>query len=112
MLFWYYLPGIVGTLGLIMTNLADPDYLNPYSPVYDENIGTKVRLWLLLSFGVSIGAIAAAIWMMAAIWMADESDGRSDWPGVAMSLQTSLIFFSSLCLLACKGFHDSEYSAI
>lgn len=111
MLFYYYIPGIVATLGLVMTNLADTDYLNPYSWVYDESVGTRVRLWLLASFGVSIGAVAAAIWMMAAIWIpkAQDDDTVSDWPGVAMSMQTALIMFASLLLLACKGFQDSEY---
>ena len=90
----------------VRTNIADTEYLNPYSWVYDESIGVRVRLWLLASFVVSIGGIAAAIWVMSAEFVKPGSENPNQWTGIAMTLQTALIFFSSLLMLACKSFKN------
>jgi len=105
--FYYYIPGLVATLGLIMTNVINLETLNPYSWVFDENIGARVRIWLFFSFFVSFCGLVAAIWMMAAIFMPPANRG-DQWPGIAMCIQNVLILLSSLLLLWTRSERSGE----
>jgi len=97
-LFYYYIPGIVGTIGLLMANIISLDSLNPYSFLFDPDVGAKVKLWLFLSFIISFGAMAASFWIMAGIYMPPHNSGNQ-YPGIAIAVQNVLIFFCSLILL-------------
>jgi len=105
--FAYYIPALVTTLGLIMTNVINLETLNPYSWLFDEHIGGRVKAWLFLSFFISFGGLVAAIWIMAAIFMPPHNQG-DQWPGIALCLQNLLILLSSLLLLATRSERSSE----
>ncbi|PRP85694.1 hypothetical protein PROFUN_06528 [Planoprotostelium fungivorum] len=87
----YYIPGLVATLGLIMTNLVSLESTN----IFDEEVSSKVRVWLFASFLVSLGAIAAGIWIMAANYLSHSNNPSGQvYPGVALTVQNFLIFLS------------------
>jgi len=96
-LFYYYLPGIFATLGLIMTNLLNLENLNPYSWLFDEAVETKAKIWLFVSFTICFGGIIAAIWIMIQVFLPPNNSG-SQWPGIALTLQNFLILLSSFIL--------------
>jgi len=110
-LFYYYIPGIISTLGVFMTNIVSLESLNPASWVFDERIGAKVRVWLFLSFIISFSGVAAAIWIMAAVYMPPHNKGN-DWPGIALTIQNALIFVSSIFLLGARSSPADEYDAL
>jgi len=109
--FYYYIPGIVGTLALIMTNLVDLDYMNPYSWAFDEGISTKVKVWLYASFALSFSSIGAALWVMAAVFLPPHYQG-SQWPGIAVMLQNCIIFLASITLLSSRTQKMDEYDEL
>lgn len=47
-------------------NVVTLEELNPAS-FFDESISNRLRAWLFVAFLFSFGAIAAAIWLMAAV---------------------------------------------
>jgi len=110
--FTYYIPSLVATLGLIMTNVINLETLNPMSWVFDESIGAKVRVWLFLSFFISFGGLVASIWIMVSVFMPPNNKGEQ-WPGIALCLQNLLIMLSSLLLLWTRSERSGEeYSNI
>eukprot|EP01118_Nematostelium_gracile_P012575 TRINITY_DN461_c0_g1_i1.p1 TRINITY_DN461_c0_g1~~TRINITY_DN461_c0_g1_i1.p1 ORF type:complete len:164 (+),score=35.24 TRINITY_DN461_c0_g1_i1:117-608(+) len=103
----YYLPAIVSSVGLIMMNVINLETLNPYSWVFDESIGARVRIWLFLSFSVTIGGLVAAIWIMAAVYMPPNNKG-DQYPGIALCLSNLCIVFSALFLLFTRSQRSTE----
>ncbi|KAN0055494.1 hypothetical protein ACTA71_008607 [Dictyostelium dimigraforme] len=105
----YYLPGIFATLGMVMANIVDLSALNSNSLLFDGG-STKVRVWLFVSFAISFGCIGAALWIMIAVFLPPHNtNDAAQWPGVAITLQTSLIFLSSLILVYKKVRQDDGY---
>jgi len=96
-LFYYYLPGIFSTLGLIMANIVNLESLNSYTIFWDESIEAKVKVWLFVAFSISFGAIAAAIYIMVQIYLPPHNSG-SQWPGIALTVQNLLLLISSFVL--------------
>jgi hypothetical protein len=88
----YYIPAIAATIGLIMINLVSWNDLN--GSVFGEESTAKARLWLLFSFLIEFGAIAAAIWIAIAHWF--QGSPKSEYPGVALIISNSLIFISAM----------------
>jgi len=108
--FSYYIPAIGATLALIMLNLVSLDSLNEDS-FGDNNVASKVRIWLFLGFAFSFGCIAGGITIMADKFP-DEVSGWS-WTGIAILLQPILVFISALILLfARKSTDDMNYSTV
>jgi len=110
-LFYYFLPGIFSTLALIMTNIAPIDVLSPTSWMFDDSVATRVRIWLFASFAISFGALAAGIWIMAAIFMPPNNEG-SQWPGIALTLQGFLILISSFILVWARAGRSEEEESL
>jgi len=92
---WYFVLTIVGTLTMFMVNVVSNSVVQGNS--MDEGIcGEKgARLWLMLGFIGSFACIVAAIWIMFADYVLPKDDA-SNWPGVALFLQASMIFLASL----------------
>jgi len=101
-LFYYYLPGIFGTLALILTNIVDVESINPYSWVFDDSVGKKVKLWLFGCFILSFCSLGAAIWIMA-----DPFKG-TEYPGIALVIQAAVLMLSSMLLLWCRAAKKEE----
>eukprot|EP01113_Clastostelium_recurvatum_P046919 TRINITY_DN828_c0_g2_i1.p1 TRINITY_DN828_c0_g2~~TRINITY_DN828_c0_g2_i1.p1 ORF type:complete len:161 (+),score=39.23 TRINITY_DN828_c0_g2_i1:26-484(+) len=108
-----YLPGIVGTIGLVMANIVKVESLSATTFLFNDGMSGKIRAWLLVSFVVSFGAIAAAIWIMIGVFMPPNNrDPNTEWPGIAMVIQTSIMFLSSITLIWAKSTGSSEYDSL
>jgi len=104
--FWYYVPGIIATVALFMTNIVNLEALNPYSWLFEDGVSTRIRAWLFLSFVLNFGAITASIWLLVAKFHTDDQ-----WPGIAMVLQSVILFISSLLLMWAKSDKgDTDYN--
>jgi len=104
---WYYVPGIIATLALLMQNLVNLESLNPSSWLFEDHVSTRVRVWLFCSFVLSFGSIVASVWLMVGVFL----PRGSQWPGTAMVLQSAIIFISSLSMMWAKSEDESgEYS--
>ncbi|EFA84152.1 transmembrane protein [Heterostelium album PN500] len=100
----YYLPGIFATVALVMTNIVNIESLSGSSFLSDEGTSTKIRIWLFLSFAISFGCVAAAIWIMAAVFMPPHNkNSDAEYPGIALTVQNVMIFISSLTLMYSKS---------
>jgi uncharacterized membrane-anchored protein len=86
---------------MIRVNITPMEALNPYTWLYDEGISNRVRAWLFTALAIAFGSMGAAIWIMAAIFMPPNNNG-TQWPGIALLIQTMAIFMSSLIILWCK----------
>eukprot|EP01089_Gocevia_fonbrunei_P015646 TRINITY_DN4629_c0_g1_i2.p1 TRINITY_DN4629_c0_g1~~TRINITY_DN4629_c0_g1_i2.p1 ORF type:complete len:145 (-),score=17.45 TRINITY_DN4629_c0_g1_i2:54-488(-) len=109
---WFmFLPGIVSTFTLVMTNLVSVNDIHPFSMFFSEDISRKVRVWLLISFSLSFGAIIAIVWMMITEYQ--DYSGNAIYPGVAMILQNVCILISSLLFLMARQVNEElEYDAL
>mmetsp|Transcript_27991 Transcript_27991/g.39455 ORF Transcript_27991/g.39455 Transcript_27991/m.39455 type:complete len:155 (-) Transcript_27991:48-512(-) len=97
MLAYFYIPGIVGTVALIMINIVPMDALNPTSISFDDNVLPRARLFLMVSLLLCIGSMIGGIWIMAQVYLKDNKG--DDYPGIAIAVQNFLIFLSSMTLL-------------
>jgi len=102
---YYYIPGIVASFALVMTNIVDVKSLNGNSflAIASPGVSARIRAWLFLSFSLHFGAMIAGIWIMAAIFLPPGGGVEHSWPGIAMMLQTTAIFVSSMILLWSKS---------
>jgi len=108
---YYYVPGIVGTFALILTNIVDLEALNPVSWIYDPTISSRVRAWLFMCFILSFSSVAASIWIDLDKFKSES--GRDSYPGTALILQNVMFMFSSFTLLYAKTVSkDPEYESI
>jgi hypothetical protein len=109
---YYYIPGIVATFGLIMTNIVDVSSLDGSSFMAFANpqVSARVRAWLFLSLALHFGALIASIWIMAAIFLPPTVDYQ--FPGIALALQSTCILFSSMILLWNRASKNDGYDAI
>lgn len=95
---WYWVPGILSTLGFIMMNIVDLSSMNPYSWWYDENVSGKVRAWLFFAFIIHFSNIGGAMYIMIDRFLPPHNLG-DPWPGIAICLQNFLLFFAGLLML-------------
>lgn len=62
---WYFtIPMIVNTVGIVMTNVIDTNLLNPNNWLYGENVSQKVRIWFLSSFIITFCGVLGSMWIM------------------------------------------------
>ncbi|EGC40196.1 hypothetical protein DICPUDRAFT_52137 [Dictyostelium purpureum] len=107
----FYLPGIFSTVGMVMANIVDLSALSNGSFLEDGG-ATKVRIWLFVSFAINFGCIAAAVWIMAALFMPPHNSiSSAQWPGIAITVQNVLIFISSLLLVYKRSRNDDEFQS-
>mmetsp|Transcript_51354 Transcript_51354/g.128884 ORF Transcript_51354/g.128884 Transcript_51354/m.128884 type:complete len:146 (-) Transcript_51354:139-576(-) len=104
---WYYfLPGIISTVGLILMNIV-----NLKDAIEDEDDWegsgsrtSRVRVWLFITFTILFCCVGGGIWIMAAHF-------PDNWTGVAILLQPILLMFSATFLLFVRRFGESyEYA--
>lgn len=110
---YYYIPGIVASLGLVMTNIVDVSSLtgNGFMAFANPSVSARVRVWLFFSLSLHFGALIASIWIMAAIFLAPTNPDHQ-FPGIALSLQSACIFISSMILLWGRASKSDGYDAI
>jgi len=111
---YYYIPGIVASVALVMTNIVDVKSLNgnSFAAFASPGVSARVRAWLFLSFGLHFGAMIAGIWIMAAVFLPPGGGVQHPWPGISMMLQTVAIFIASMILLWTKSGDGNEYDTI
>lgn len=62
---WYFtIPMIVNTVGIVMTNVIDTNLLNPNNWLLGENVSQKVRIWFLSSFVITFCGVLGSMWIM------------------------------------------------
>ena len=62
---WYFtIPMIVNTVGIVMTNVVDINLLNVNNWLMGENVSTKIRAWFLASFIITFCGILGSLWIM------------------------------------------------
>ena len=107
---WYHwFPLIVGTIALFLINIPPHNYIfdNDESSILgDDNIRTKVNVWLLVSFIIAFASIIMAVWMSVAHLLKDEVTNQ--WPGVSLIVSTILIFISALFYRFQRAFEKQD----
>jgi len=101
---YYFIPGIVSTIAVLMINAVSWNDLNN-NFLFGDGVSTKARVWILFSFIVAFGGIAAAIWGAIAHWF--QASPKSEWGGVALIIQNVLIFASAMIVRFAKPSEDT-----
>ncbi|XP_065052447.1 transmembrane protein 50A-like [Rhopilema esculentum] len=90
----FHLCGVASTIALFMVNAVSNAQVRGDS--YEAGcLGqTGARIWLLIGFIMGFGGLIGACWVLFGAYVVT---GVPDpWPGVAIFLQNSFIFFSAL----------------
>ena len=127
-LFVHYLPGIFGSIALVMINVVSWQDLGGLSWGWSEGGRQKmVRAWFFVSLVVAFGSVIASLWMAIEHWFNvnepnpgpepaptsistsyDAPGVHYKWPGVALILQNVLIFVSALLYRFSKPVEEGE----
>ncbi|KAK2158740.1 hypothetical protein LSH36_164g00043 [Paralvinella palmiformis] len=89
--------GVVGTIALFMVNSVSNAQIRGES--YNEGcLGqTGARVWLFIGFMLGFGALIASSWVLFGLYVVShDAIHRDKWPGIAVFLHNTLIFFGSL----------------
>ena len=78
----------------ITSPLTRRDELMEYDP-FDEGVFCRSRFWLFISYCVSFGSIAGAVWVLLQSY-ALNPDVTDVWPGVALLFQVPN-FIEEIC---------------
>jgi len=91
----FFVPAIVGILGLVMLNSFPWDNI---SNAMDENQGKCAKLLLFSSLVVIVGCFFGAVVILARVYTGPNSHADSSYGGVAILLQQILNVLSALTL--------------
>uniref|UniRef100_H2ZAZ0 Transmembrane protein 50B n=1 Tax=Ciona savignyi TaxID=51511 RepID=H2ZAZ0_CIOSA len=87
--------GAVASFAFFMVNAVSNGQVrgDNYS---DGCLGTTgARIWMLLGFLLTFGALTASMWVLFGIYVVNTTHSNA-YPGVAVFLQNALIFFATL----------------
>merc|ERR1711991_85982 len=105
--FQYFVPGMIGTLGMFMMQMVTPGSLNADSFNYSgTNVAGKARMWLLISFLLLFGGLIGGFWILFANYVSKGDEVISQWPGAAIVLSNFLVFVSALVFFFGRGEDD------
>eukprot|EP01119_Soliformovum_irregulare_P011736 TRINITY_DN296_c0_g1_i2.p1 TRINITY_DN296_c0_g1~~TRINITY_DN296_c0_g1_i2.p1 ORF type:complete len:121 (+),score=3.21 TRINITY_DN296_c0_g1_i2:209-571(+) len=104
---YYYIPAIVGTLALIMINLVNLESLNPTSWAFDENVETKVKVWLFFSAMLAFCSLGGGLWIAIQVYLSPHNSG-SQYPGYALMGQNFIILMSGMMFLWIRSERSKE----
>ena len=90
LVFAMWLPGILGTLGVVMINCFN---YSAYTNTGDGQAAACNNAWLFFSYLIMFGCIIASVWVMVDYWLHDQS--AHSWPGIAGVIQTSCLTVSA-----------------
>jgi len=107
-LWWFYVPGIISTIALIMVNIISYEAISGNGFLDDSSV-LKARIWLFISFILAFGGLLGSGWILFAKYVipsnSDDGSGSGSptlpedkWPGVALFLQNIFIFLSAIIL--------------
>lgn len=92
-----WLPGILSTVSLIIVNLIDRQSLSGDDNSYDSaNVGVKARAIAFVGLTVGLGSIGGALAILSLKFIIPGLEGAAMYLGIAVSVQSFLIFFSSM----------------
>eukprot|EP01139_Manchomonas_bermudensis_P001644 Amastigsp_a2514_140.p2 type:complete len:156 gc:universal Amastigsp_a2514_140:493-26(-) len=96
----YWIPGFTCSFFVLMLLPVSSNAVNAsLSFSFDgDSRAQRARIWFLLAFIIGIGSIIAALALLITEYLQrkDERAVKSTWPGVAMFLQSLLVFLSGL----------------
>jgi len=93
---WFHIfPGFVIMFAMFAINMVSPNRI--------EQSGA-VKLWLFLWFAIAMTCIGVAIWITSV-----EYPPNYNWPGVAIILQTIIIFITGVLFFASRKAFDSNF---
>lgn len=99
--FLHSLPGIIATIAMLMIASVRRDELADIS--FGDGAYGRARLWLFISYIVSIASIVGAVLIFLT--------ASAAWSGLSVLLQVALILGSALLLFVSRtGDNDSGYS--
>eukprot|EP01025_Chloroclados_australasicus_P040529 TRINITY_DN4238_c0_g1_i3.p2 TRINITY_DN4238_c0_g1~~TRINITY_DN4238_c0_g1_i3.p2 ORF type:complete len:189 (+),score=15.24 TRINITY_DN4238_c0_g1_i3:79-567(+) len=97
-----YLPGFIATIAVIMINIVRRDELADYDP-FDQGNYCRSRLWLLICYIISFGAVIGAIWNMTQNYALADKSGEDVWPGVAGIFQVLFLLGSGMVMFVSRS---------
>lgn len=90
----YHTCGAIGTLAFFLINSVSNGQIRGEAYTTGCIGQTGARVWLFFGFLLAFGALIGASWILFGFYVVQGF--QPDWPGIAIFLQNSLIFFSSL----------------
>lgn len=102
----YHACGVVSTIAFFMINAVSNAAVR--GETFEEGcLGqTAARLWILFAFLLGFGGLIGACWILFGKYVVIQED-IDVWPGVAVFLQNSFIFFSAIIFKF--GRREEEY---
>eukprot|EP01113_Clastostelium_recurvatum_P018570 TRINITY_DN2189_c0_g1_i1.p1 TRINITY_DN2189_c0_g1~~TRINITY_DN2189_c0_g1_i1.p1 ORF type:complete len:150 (-),score=21.85 TRINITY_DN2189_c0_g1_i1:100-549(-) len=97
--FGYWIPGIVSSFALILINIVSPAALDT-SASWDNSMLARARGFLFFAFTIAFGGLIASVWLAIVHWFNDTS--ISNFPGIALILQSSFIFLAAVMVRFAK----------
>lgn len=88
----YWVPGILGTLGLVMVNCISWEAVTG-DGAFDDGVAAKAKCWVLFAMIFLFCSMGAAIWLFAAD---SQTANAYTWGGTAMLVQSLMIFASAI----------------
>merc|ERR1711991_355754 len=105
---WFYaLPAIFVTITNVLMNLVNSSQLSARSNVFDDGGSKKATAWFIVMLALSFCCIGGAIWIEIAHYAPYNA---SQWPGIALLLNTVLITCSGLLFFFGRG--KKQYSGL
>lgn len=98
--FLHSLPGIIATLAMLMIASVRRDELADIS--YEDGAYGRARLWLFISYIVSIASIVGAVLIFLT--------ASAAWSGLSVILQVALILGAALLIFVSRTDNESGYS--
>lgn len=121
-LFEDWLPGIGGTIGLVMLNLISVGLLgfsgsSGFTFGVDDNVVWKARLWFFVSLVITLASLGGSIGIYAVKYNKDNSTDPTvtaeySYFGKVILAENLLVFFSSLILWSTRNFVKSSEGAL
>ncbi|RZC41283.1 UPF0220 domain containing protein [Asbolus verrucosus] len=103
----YILPGLFGTLSLIVVNMIPLSFVNqPH--LYTDNTccgSLMIKTCLLIGFMISFGTIIGACYILFNDYILDQEE-QNKWPGYGIFLHNLFIFIAAV-LLRCRKSYDN-----
>ncbi|KAJ9459559.1 Transmembrane protein 50-like protein [Diplonema papillatum] len=102
-----WIPGLLSTLGLIGVNMLNPADLREDGLGGDDEV-TRAKVFFFISWLFIFGGLVAAVWICLSDYSQESTS--SNYPGVAIIMQTVVITFASVVFWMRRSGQDDTFA--